>query len=143
LRELGWITGQNIRVEYRHAEGRRERLEPLAAELVRLPVDLIVARAHVSVRAAQKATTTIPIVMSATGSDPVDLGFVASLSRPGGNITGLTLLNQDLQLKHLELLKEVVPRLTRVAVLEHPAGPGNLSTRCSPISPAGGRAGSW
>lgn len=126
LRELGWVNGQNIRIEYRYAEGRHERLESLAHELVRLSVDVIVARATNSIRAAKKATATIPIVMSATGSDPVQLGFVASLSHPGGNVTGLTLLNQDLEAKHLELLKQIVPRLTRVAIL------GNSSSRITP-----------
>ena len=89
----------------------------MARDLVRLAVDVIVARAAAPIDAARKATTTTPIVMSAAGQDPVQAGFVANLARPGGNVTGLTLLNQDLYVKHLELLKEVVPRLSRVAVL--------------------------
>jgi putative ABC transport system substrate-binding protein len=117
LKELGWIPGQNIRLEYRYAEGGPERLEGLARDLVRLGVDVIVARATTSIRAATRVTATIPIVMSATGQDPIQSGFIASLARPGGNVTGLTLLNQELRLKQLQLLKEVVPRLSRVAVL--------------------------
>ena len=117
LREAGWIPGQTIRVEYRYAEGRIERLDRLAGDLVSLGVDVIVARATSSILAAKKATTTTPIVMSAAGHDPVELGLVASLARPGGNVTGLTLLNQDLYVKHLEVLKEIVPRLSKVAVL--------------------------
>jgi putative ABC transport system substrate-binding protein len=116
LKELGWIPGQNIRLEYRYAEGRPERLEGLARDLVRLGVDVIVARATTSIRAAKRVTATIPIVMSATGQDPIQSGLIASLARPGGNVTGLTLLNQELQPKQLQLLKEVVPRLSRVAV---------------------------
>lgn len=117
LKELGWIPGQNIRLEYRYAEGTPERLEGLARDLVRLGVDVIVARATPSIRAAKRVTATIPIVMSATGQDPIQSGLIASLARPGGNVTGLTLLNQELQPKQLQLLKEVVPRLSRVAVL--------------------------
>lgn len=117
LREAGWLPGQTIRVEYRFAEGSQQHLHELAGELVRRRVDVIVARASPSITAARQATATIPIVMSASGQDPIQLGFVASLARPGGNITGLTLLNQDLYIKHLELLKEVLPQLSRVAVL--------------------------
>jgi ABC-type uncharacterized transport system substrate-binding protein len=117
LKERGWIPGQNIRLEYRYAEGGPERLEGLARDLVRLGVDVIVARATTSIRAAKRVTATVPIVMSATGQDPIQSGFIASLARPGGNVTGLTLLNQELQPKQLQLLKEVVPRLSRVAVL--------------------------
>lgn len=117
LKEMGWVPGQTIRIEYRYADGSPERLEALARELVSLRVDVIVARATNSIRAAQQATAIIPIVMSASGVDPVEVGFVASLARPGGNTTGLALLNQDLPVKQLELLKEVVPRLSRVAVL--------------------------
>jgi len=120
LKELGWIPGQNIRLEYRYAEGGPERLEGLARDLVRLGVDVIVARATSSIRAAKQVTATIPIVMSATGQDPIQAGFIASLARPGGDVTGLTLLNQELRLKQLQLLKEVVPRLSRVAVLGGP-----------------------
>jgi putative ABC transport system substrate-binding protein len=117
LKERGWIPGQTIHVEFRYAENRLEQLDELARDLVRRGVDVIVARATTSIRAAKQATTSIPIVMSGTGSDPVDLGFVASRARPGGNITGLTLLNRALLVKQLELLKETVPRLSRVAVL--------------------------
>jgi putative tryptophan/tyrosine transport system substrate-binding protein len=131
LKEAGWIPGQTIRVEYRYAEGRIERLDKLARELVRLRVDVIVARATSSVLAAKKATTTTPIVMSASGHDPVELGLAASLARPGGNVTGLTLLNEDLYVKHLEALKEMVPRLSKVAV---------LGSQDIPLSPKGRHA---
>jgi len=117
LKELGWIPGQTIRIEYRHADGRSERLDALARDLVQAKVDVIVARAATSILAARRATTSIPIVMSATGYDPVQLGLVQSLARPGGNVTGLTLLTQDLPMKQLELLKQLVPRASRVAVL--------------------------
>jgi putative tryptophan/tyrosine transport system substrate-binding protein len=117
LRELGWTIGQTIRLEYRHAEGREERLDELARELVRLPADIIIGRSTSAIRAAKGATMSIPIVMAAAGLDPVELGFVASLAKPGGNVTGLTLLNQDLAVKQLQLLKEVIPRLSHVAVL--------------------------
>jgi putative tryptophan/tyrosine transport system substrate-binding protein len=117
LRDAGWIPGQSIRVEYRYAEGRIERLDKLARDLVSLGVDVIVARATSSILAAKRATTTTPIVMSASGHDPVELGLVASLARPNGNVTGLTLLNQDLYVKHLEVLKEIVAQLSKVAVL--------------------------
>jgi hypothetical protein len=121
LRDLGWKPGTNILIEYRYAEGRPERLPELAAELVRLPVDVIVASAPVGVRAAQQATRTI--VMS-TLPDPVREGFVASLARPGGNTTGLTLDAQELAGKQLELLREAVPKLSRVAVLRNPSSTG-------------------
>lgn len=123
LSELDWVSGQTIRIEYRYAEGRPERLEELARDLVRLRVDVIVARATASIRAAMQATAAIPIVMSASGLDPVELGFVSSLARPGGNVTGLTTVNQDLYVKQLELLKEVIPRLSRVAVVGSPGSP--------------------
>ena len=117
LREHGWIEGQNIVIEYRWAEGRFERLPDLAAELVRLPVDIIVPVASdPAIRAAQHATSTIPIVM-AVSSDPVGTGFVASLARPGGNITGVSGLVPEVAGKRLQLLKEVVPQAARVAVL--------------------------
>ena len=119
LRDLGWTPGTNILIEYRYAEGKPERLSELAAQLVRLPVDVIVASASTGVRAAQQATRTIPIVMS-TLPDPVRAGLVASLARPGGNTTGLTLDSEELTGKHLELLKEMVPRLSSVAVLGNP-----------------------
>ena len=123
LSELGWTPGQTVRVEYRYAEGNPERLDGLAADLVRAGADVIVARATPSIRAARRATATIPIVMSGSGVDPVQLGFVASFARPGGNVTGLTLLNQELHVKQLQLLKEVVPRLSRVTVLGSRAVP--------------------
>ncbi len=119
LRDLGWTPGTSIRIEYRYAEGKPERLPELAAGLVRLSVDVIVASAPLAIRAAQQATRAIPIVIGAS-PDPVGEGFVASLARPGGNITGLTLQAQDLDGKQLELLKEAVPRLSRVAVLRNP-----------------------
>ena len=112
LRELGWTPGTSILIEYRYAEGKPERLPQLAAELVQLPVDVIVASATVGVRAAQQATRTIPIVMS-TLPDPLREGFIASLARPGGNTTGLTLDAEDLAGKQLELLKDTVPTLSR------------------------------
>ena len=123
LRNLGWTPGTNILIEYRFAEGKPERLSELATELVRLPVDVIVASAPTGVRAAQQATRTIPIVMS-TLADPVGEGFVVSLARPGGNITGLTLDSEDLAGKQLELLKEALPKLSRVGVLRNPRSPG-------------------
>ena len=119
LRELGYEEGRNINIEYRWAEGRDERLPGLAAELVRLKVDVIVAGAG-AVEAAKHATTTIPIVMPVSG-DPVRAGLVASLARPGGNITGLTSLSGELPGKWMELLKETLPRVSRVAVLWDPA----------------------
>ncbi len=121
LHELGYVEGQNIVIEYRFAEGRDERLADLAAELVRLKVDVIVAGGVAAIRAAQHATRTIPIVMAGT-PDPVAQGFVTSLARPGGNTTGLSLLNVDLPGKRLELLKETVPQSARIAVLANPAG---------------------
>jgi putative ABC transport system substrate-binding protein len=130
LRELGWMPPQSIRIEYRYAEGQPEQLAQLARDLVGLGVDVIVARSTPAIRAAKQATATIPIVMSAAGHDPVQLGFVASLARPGGNVTGLTLLNQDLSAKQLQLLKEAVPRLSRVAV---------LGSRAFPLPPMGRR----
>jgi putative ABC transport system substrate-binding protein len=121
LRELGYIEGQNIAIEYRYAEEKVDRAPELAAELVRLKVDIIVVAAgDATIRAAKNATKTIPIVMS-QGSDPVRAGHVESLARPGGNITGLTALTRELGGKRLELLKEAVPKLSRVAVLYNPA----------------------
>ena len=122
LRELGYIEGQNIAIEYRYAEGKLDRFSELAAELVRLKVDIIVvAGGDRLVRAAKNATKTIPIVMVGVGSDPVEAGLVESLARPGGNVTGLTLLTRELGGKRLELLKEAVPKVARVAVLYEPA----------------------
>src|SRR5437773_6070523 len=124
LRELGYVEGKNIVIEYRHAEGKFDRLPALAAELVRLKVDVIVTAGPTSTRPAKEATVTIPIVM-AFDNDPVGSGVVASLARPGGNITGLATLSPELSGKRLELLKEILPRLSRVAVLGTSTRPGN------------------
>ena len=127
LRELGYIEGQNIAFEYRYAELRRDRYPELAAELVRLKVDIIVvAGGFIPIQAVKNATQTIPIVMSGGGGDPVKLGLVESLARPGGNVTGITTLVADLGGKRLELLKEVIPKLARVAVLYDPAIAGSV-----------------
>ena len=123
LRELGYVEGQNVAFEIRGAEGRPERLPALAAELVRLKVDIIVASGSTSVEAAQQATTSIPIVM-AMAPDPVASGLVASLARPGGNTTGLSVQYTELAAKRLQLLKDAVPNLARVVVLSEAAGPG-------------------
>ena len=129
LRDLGYIEGQNIAIEYRAAADRADRLPALAAELVGLKVDVIVAAASQAVHAAQQATKTIPIVMTSS-SDPVGTGLVASLARPGGNITGLSLLSPELSGKRLELLKEIVTGVSRVAVLWNPDDPpAKLSLR--------------
>ena len=121
LRERGYIEGQNIAIEFRYAEGKRDRAPALAAELVRLKVDIIVvAGGDDTIRAAKNATKTIPIVMAGLGADPVELGLVESLARPGGNVTGITNLSRELGGKRLELLKEAVPKLARVAVLYDP-----------------------
>ena len=128
LRELGYIEGQNIAIEYRYAEGKRDRLPELVAELVRLKVDIIVvAGGDQAIRAAKNATKTIPIVMVGAGADPVEAGLVESLARPGGNVTGITNLARELGGKRLELLKEAVPKLARVAVLYDPASPASVS----------------
>ena len=124
LRELGYLEGKNIVIEYRYAEGKRDRLNELAAEVVRLKVDVIVTTGPTTTRSSKEATNTIPIVM-AQDSDPVGNGFVASLARPGGNITGLSTQNPEINGKRLELLKEIVPRLSRVAVLGSSTTPGN------------------
>ena len=129
LRELGYVEGKNIVIEYRYAEGKLDRLAALAAELVRLQVDVIVSGGSLTTRAAKQATDTIPIVMAAD-SDPVRNGFVASLARPGGNVTGLASLTPEISGKRLELLKETIPRLSRLAVLGSSTEPGNaLSLR--------------
>jgi putative tryptophan/tyrosine transport system substrate-binding protein len=125
LRELGYIDGQNIAIEYRYAEGKVDRFSELAAELVRLKVDVIVAAGGSRlIQAAKNATKTIPIVMVGVGVDPVKAGLVESLARPGGNVTGITNLNTELGGKRLELLKEAVPKVARVAVLYDAASPG-------------------
>jgi putative tryptophan/tyrosine transport system substrate-binding protein len=123
LRDLGYVEGKNIVIEYRWAEGRFERMQELAEDLVRLKVDIIIVPNSASARAANKTTTTIPIVMQNAGN-PFQDGLVASLARPGGNVTGLTNLSPELSGKRLELLKEILPRLTRVAVLPGPRRPG-------------------
>jgi ABC-type uncharacterized transport system substrate-binding protein len=122
LGNLGYVEGQNIAFEYRYAEGKLDRFPELAAELVRLKVDIIVvAGGNTLIQAAKNATKTISIVMSGAAPDPVEAGFVDSLARPGGNVTGLALLVNELAGKRLELLKEAVPKVTRVAVLHDPA----------------------
>jgi putative ABC transport system substrate-binding protein len=121
MREIGYVEGQNIAIEYRYAEGKRDRLPALAAELVRLKVDIILAGGATAIRAAKNATTTIPIIMLGQGSDLIEGGLVRSLAQPGGNVTGLTLLSTELGGKRLELLKEAVPKVARVAVLYDPA----------------------
>jgi putative ABC transport system substrate-binding protein len=126
LRELGWVEGQSIAIEYRFAEGRVDRLPDFAAELVRLKVDVIVAGPTPGAVAAKNATGTIPIVMT-NAADPIELGLIASLARPGGNVTGVTFsVDMDIFSKELELLKETVPKLRRVAMLSNPANPGNV-----------------
>jgi len=123
LRELGYIEGQNIATEYRYAEGKRDRYPERAADLVRLKVDVIVvAGGEGLVRAAKNATKTIPIVMVGEGTDPVEAGHVESLARPGGNVTGITNLGGEVGGKRLELFKEAVPKVDRVAFLYDPAG---------------------
>jgi putative tryptophan/tyrosine transport system substrate-binding protein len=127
LHELGYSDGQNIAIEYRYSEGKVDRLPELAAELVRLKVDLIVAAGGVSlIRAAKKATKTIPIVMAGTGGDPVEAGLVESLARPGGNVTGITNLTRELSGRRLELLEEAVPKVASVAVLYESGIPGSV-----------------
>ncbi len=122
LRELGWIEGQNVGLDSRYTNGKLERLPQLAADLIRLKVDVIVTGGEAGIRAAREATNTIPIVMAVSG-DPVGTGLIASLSKPGGNITGLSLLASDLGGKRLEILKEAVPKVSRVAVLWNPTNP--------------------
>jgi len=124
LREHGYMEGKNVLLELRYGEARAERLPGLAAELVRLKVDVIVAIPNPSIEAVRKATQTIPIVMP-IGSDPVGVGFVASLARPGGNITGLSAYSPELNGKRLEIFKETVPKLSQVALLMSPNVRGN------------------
>jgi putative ABC transport system substrate-binding protein len=127
LRELGYMEGKNIVLEFRYAEEKLDRLPALAAELVRLKVDVIVTAGGTSTRVAKEATTTIPIVM-VQDNDPVGNGFVASLARPGGNITGLATLAPEISGKRLEFLKEIVPKLSRVAVFGTSNNPGNTQS---------------
>jgi len=139
LSKLGWIEGKNITIEYRFAEQKRERLPELAAELVRLKVDLIVTSGAPTPLAAKKATSTIPIVMT-TGPDPVGSGLVVSLARPGGNVTGNSSLQPELNTKRLEILKDAIPRLSRVGLLRSPEGiatdPGNQMKELRPAAQA-------
>ncbi|HEY2919012.1 MAG TPA: ABC transporter substrate-binding protein [Candidatus Binatia bacterium] len=139
LRELGYIEGQNIAIEYRYAEGKLDRLPQLATELVQLKVDIIVSSAPPPTRAAKRATTTIPIVM-AFDDDPVGNGFVASLARPGGNITGLSTLAAEISGKQLEILKEIVPRLSHVAIIGTSTTP-QYAQVAREIEPAAGALG--
>ncbi len=137
LRELGYVEGRNIRIEYRWAEGRNERLPGLAADLVRLKVDVIVAASQNAV-AAKKTTTAIPIVMPII-TDPVRLGLIASLPRPGGNATGFATQNDELPGKWMELVKETLPKISRVAALFHPTYDGGVQLKASET--AAGRLG--
>jgi putative tryptophan/tyrosine transport system substrate-binding protein len=127
LTKLGWIEGKNIAIEYRFAEQKRERLPELAADLVRLKVDVIVVTGGPVALAAKRATTTIPIVM-VTAGDPVGAGLVASLARPGGNVTGFSSLS-ELGTKRLEILKDAVPKLARVGLLRQPEGGGEVQLK--------------
>ena len=127
LRDLGYIDGQNIAIEYRYTEGKVDRAPELAAELVRLTVDIVVvAGGDQWIRVAKNSTQTIPIVMVGSGTDPVEASHVESLARPGGNVTGLTNLGRALGGKRLELLKEAVPKLVRIAVLYDPSNPASV-----------------
>ena len=126
LRELGYVEGKNIVIEYRYAEGKRERLPDLAAELVGLKVDIIVTASGGAILAAKKASPTMPIVFAAA-ADPVADGYVSSLARPGGNITGISLMAPDLDSKRLEILKEAVPKVARVAFLSGGGPRANLT----------------
>jgi putative tryptophan/tyrosine transport system substrate-binding protein len=136
LSKLGWIEGKNIAIEYRFAEQKNERLPELAAELIRLKVDLILVTSGPSGLAAKKATTSIPIVMANAG-DPVGEGLVASLARPGGNVTGLSSMSFELATKRLEILKDAVPKLARVGLLRLPGGGGiSASLQMKELRPA-------
>jgi putative ABC transport system substrate-binding protein len=132
LRELGYVEGKHVILEYRYTEGNVALLPALAAELVRLHVDVLVVTGsgYAGVLAAKQATTTIPIVLASLAVDPVEFGLVESLARPGGNITGLINLTVEIAEKRLELFKETVPTLSRVAVLYDPANPGNALHAC-------------
>jgi putative ABC transport system substrate-binding protein len=127
LRDIGYVDGRNVAIEYRYATGNVERLPQLAAELVRVPVDVIVTSGEPAAIAAKRATNSIPIVVTQIGADPVKAGLVASLARPGGNVTGLATLNEELWAKRLGLLKEVAPKTSKLAVLWNPANPGNAN----------------
>jgi putative ABC transport system substrate-binding protein len=135
LQQTGYVEGENVAIEYRWAENQTDRLPALAADLVRRRVAVIVTAAPPPAFAAKAATTTIPIVFN-VGSDPVKLGLVASLARPGGNLTGISILSVELSAKRLELLREVVPRAIRVAVLVNPANPSITETTLGELEPA-------
>jgi len=124
LHDLGYIEGKNVVIEWRSADGKIDRVPAIVAELVQLNLDIIVSGGSIVTQSAKKATNTIPIIM-AQEADPVGSGLVASLARPGGNITGLATLAPELSGKQLELLKEIVPALSRVAILESPGNSGN------------------
>ena len=135
------VEGRNIAIEYRYAEGRLDRQPVLAAELVRLKVDIpVAAGTDRTVRAAKNATKTIPIIMMGSGSDPVEIGLIESLARPGGNITGVANLARELGGKRLELLKEAVPKLARVAVLYNPASSPGTTREVKEVLPVAARA---
>ena len=127
LRDVGYIEGQNLAIEYRFASGNVERLPDLAAELVRIPVDVIVTSGEPAALAAKRATKSIPIVATEFGLDPVKAGLVVSLGRPEGNVTGVATLSEDLWQKRLGLLREVAPKIARLAVFWNPANPGNAA----------------
>jgi len=130
LADVGFVEGDNLTIEYRYGEGANEaRLADLAKELVDLGVEVIVTAGSASIRPAMAATTTIPIVMVADNADPVSVGYVASLARPGGNVTGLTGLSPEVTAKRMELLKEAVPGMTRVAVMRNPDSPDRETLR--------------
>jgi putative ABC transport system substrate-binding protein len=131
LRELGYIEGQTLTIEYRWAEGNVDRLPALAAELVRLKVDVIVLSGTPAIRAAQQATSSIPIVIGVILINPVDAGFVASLARPGGNITGLASQYEEIVTKQVQLLAETVPKLRRVVFLHHASMPQGVTARAA------------
>jgi ABC-type uncharacterized transport system substrate-binding protein len=135
LQQTGYVEGENVAIEYRWAENQTDRLPALAADLVRRRVAVIATAAPPPAFAAKAATTTIPIVFN-VGSDPVKLGLVASLARPGGNLTGISILSVELSTKRLELLREVVPRAIRVAVLVNPANPSITETTLGELEPA-------
>jgi putative ABC transport system substrate-binding protein len=139
LRQLGYVEGKNILIEYRYAGGKVERLPSLAAELVSLQVDILLARGAPAAHAAKNATSTIPIIFG-NAADPVGTGLVSSLARPGGNITGLSDLNSGVITKRLELIKEVVPKVFHIAVFLNPANPTNLpqSKEIDAVAPAFG-----
>jgi putative tryptophan/tyrosine transport system substrate-binding protein len=136
LRELGYVEGKNIIIEWRSAEGKFDRLPELAAELVRLKVDVIVSPGPIVTRPAKEATSTIPIVM-AQDTDPVGSGFIASLARPGGNITGLAALAPEMSGKQLELMKEIMPKLSRVTVIGNSTNPGDAQALRETVLAAG------